>query len=76
VLFWDVDTQINFLLPSGRLYVSRADKIIPNLYELTGWAGYSWHSRLFRQHVLTYFPTPNCRLMDRTAWNIWPAESS
>jgi len=39
VLFWDVDTQIDFLLPSGRLYVSRADKIIPNLYELTGWAG-------------------------------------
>ena len=39
VLFWDVDTQIDFLLPSGRLYVSRVDKIIPNLYELTGWAG-------------------------------------
>jgi nicotinamidase/pyrazinamidase len=39
VLFWDVDTQIDFLLPSGRLYVSGADKTIPNLHELTGWAG-------------------------------------
>lgn len=39
MLFWDVDTQIDFLFPGGRLYVSGADKIIPNLHELTGWAG-------------------------------------
>jgi nicotinamidase/pyrazinamidase len=38
VIFWDVDTQIDFLLPSGRLYVSGAEKIIANLHELTVWA--------------------------------------
>ena len=39
MVFWDVDTQIDFLLPSGRLYVLAAEKIIPNLHELTVWAG-------------------------------------
>lgn len=39
MLFWDVDTQKDFLLPGGRLYVSGAEKIIPNLHELTVWAG-------------------------------------
>ena len=39
MLFWDVDTQKDFLVPGGRLYVSGAEKIIPNLRELTVWAG-------------------------------------
>lgn len=39
MLFWDVDTQKDFLVPAGRLYVSGAEKIIPNLRELTLWAG-------------------------------------
>jgi len=38
LLFWDVDTQVDFLLPGGRLYVSAAEKIIPNLQRLTAWA--------------------------------------
>lgn len=38
MLFWDVDTQKDFLLPGGRLYVRGAEKIIPNLHELTVWA--------------------------------------
>src|SRR5215469_5854840 len=39
MLFWDVDTQKHFLLPGGRLWVHGAEKIIPNLHELTVWAG-------------------------------------
>jgi nicotinamidase/pyrazinamidase len=38
LLFWDVDTQVDFLHPGGRLYVSGAEKIIPNLQRLTAWA--------------------------------------
>lgn len=39
MLFWDVDTQKDFLVPGGRLYVSGAERIIPNLHKLTMWAG-------------------------------------
>lgn len=39
MIFWDVDTQKDFLLPDGRLYVRGAEKIIPSLHELTIWAG-------------------------------------
>ena len=38
-LFWDVDTQFDFLIPAGRLYIAGAEKIIPNLRLLTSWAG-------------------------------------
>ncbi len=34
VLFWDVDTQVDFMLPGGKLYVPGAEKIIPNLKRL------------------------------------------
>jgi len=35
VIFWDVDTQRDFMLPGGKLYGSGAEKIIPNLRRLT-----------------------------------------
>jgi len=39
MLFWDVDTQLDFMMPGGSLYIAGAEKIIPNLRELTAWAG-------------------------------------
>lgn len=33
-IFWEVDTQVDFILPGGKLYVSGAEKIIPNLKRL------------------------------------------
>jgi nicotinamidase/pyrazinamidase len=35
VIFWDVDTQRDFMLPGGKLYVPGAEKLIPNLKLLT-----------------------------------------
>ncbi len=35
VVFWDVDTQADFMLPGGKLYVPGAEKLIPNLKRLT-----------------------------------------
>lgn len=37
-IFWDVDTQVDFIHSEGRLYVPGAEKIIPNLKRLTEWA--------------------------------------
>jgi len=35
VIFWDVDTQADFMLPGGKLYVPNAEKLVPNLDRLT-----------------------------------------
>ncbi len=37
-LFWDVDTQVDFLDPAGKLYVPGSEHIIPNLGALTKFA--------------------------------------
>ncbi len=34
VVFWEVDTQEDFMLPGGKLYVPGAEKLIPNLNRL------------------------------------------
>ncbi len=37
-LFWDEDTQVDFMRPDGKLYVPGAESVIPNLARLTRWA--------------------------------------
>lgn len=38
LLFWDVDTQVDFIRPDGKLYVPGAERIVPNLKRLTDYA--------------------------------------
>lgn len=38
VIFWDVDTQYDFMKADGKLYVPDAEQIIPNLKRLTDFA--------------------------------------
>ncbi len=38
LLFWDVDTQVDFMYPEGKLYVPGAEKIIDNARRLTDFA--------------------------------------
>jgi nicotinamidase/pyrazinamidase len=38
VVFWDVDTQYDFMRADGKLYVPDAEQIIPNLKALTTYA--------------------------------------
>jgi nicotinamidase/pyrazinamidase len=38
LIFWDVDTQADFMLPQGKLYVPGAETIIPTLAKLSEWA--------------------------------------
>jgi nicotinamidase/pyrazinamidase len=35
VVFWEVDTQADFMLPGGKLYVPGAEKLLPNIHRLT-----------------------------------------
>ncbi len=38
LIFWDVDTQVDFMHADGKLYVPGAESIIPNLKKLTDYA--------------------------------------
>jgi nicotinamidase/pyrazinamidase len=38
LLFWDIDTQYDFMMPDGKLYVPRAEAIVPRLKALTDFA--------------------------------------
>jgi len=38
VIFWDVDTQYDFMKADGKLYVPDAEQLIPNLRKLTDYA--------------------------------------
>jgi len=35
VVFWEVDTQVDFMLPGGKLYVPGAERLLPNIGKLT-----------------------------------------
>jgi len=35
VVFWEVDTQADFMLPDGKLYVPGAERLLPNIRRLT-----------------------------------------
>lgn len=35
VIFWEVDTQADFMLPGGALYVPGAERLLPNIQKLT-----------------------------------------
>lgn len=35
IILWEVDTQADFMLPAGKLYVPGAEKLLPNIRRLT-----------------------------------------
>jgi nicotinamidase/pyrazinamidase len=35
VIFWEVDTQKDFMMPGGKLYVPGAERLLPNIRRLT-----------------------------------------
>jgi len=39
-VFWEVDVQADFMLPGGKLYVPGAEKLLPNIRQLTDAARY------------------------------------
>ena len=54
VVFWEVDTQADFMLPGGKLYVPGAERLLPNLRKLTDAAR---EERVFLVSHGCYHPT-------------------
>jgi len=63
VAFFDVDTQVDFMLPHGRLYVPGAKGIIPNLVRLMAFA---------RQHDIPLISSADAHTPDDPEFKSWP----
>ena len=63
IVFMDVDTQVDFMLPTGRLYVPGAEQLIPSLAKLITWAG---------QHDIPVLSTADAHSVDDPEFAQWP----
>ena len=63
-LFWDVDTQFDFMYPAGKLYVPGAEAIIPNLQCLTSFAA---------QHQILIVASTDAHLSTDAEFNQYPS---
>jgi nicotinamidase/pyrazinamidase len=63
LVFLDVDTQVDFMLPNGRLYVPHAEEIIPNLAKLMLWA---------RDHRIPVISSADTHAPDDPEFAQWP----
>lgn len=63
VAFFDIDTQVDFMQPNGRLYVPGAEAIVPNLVRLMAFA---------RQHDIPVISSADAHTPDDPEFEIWP----
>ena len=61
--FFDIDTQVDFMRPTGRLYVAGAEQIVPNLNRLIRWAG---------ANDVPVISSADAHLPDDPEFKIWP----
>jgi nicotinamidase/pyrazinamidase len=61
--FFDVDTQVDFMLPSGSLYVPGAERIIPNLGKLMRYA---------LNHEIPILSSADAHPPDDPSFSQWP----
>jgi nicotinamidase/pyrazinamidase len=62
-VFLDVDTQVDFMLPTGRLYVPGAEQIVPNLQRLMTFA---------REHRIPVLSSADAHPPDDPSFAEWP----
>lgn len=62
-VFFDVDTQADFMLPSGSLYVRGAEEIVPNLKKLMAFA---------REHRIPVLSSGDAHSPDDPSFAEWP----
>jgi nicotinamidase/pyrazinamidase len=63
-VFFDIDTQVDFMLPHGALYVRGAEAIIPNLVRLMS---------LARERDIPVISSADAHSPDDPEFAIWPA---
>lgn len=63
LVFFDVDTQVDFMRPTGRLYVPGAEQIVPNLQRLMNWA---------REHEVPVISSADAHSPDDPEFKTWP----
>jgi nicotinamidase/pyrazinamidase len=63
LVFFDVDTQVDFMDPCGRLYVVGAEQIVPNLRGLMEWA---------RQNDVPVISSADAHVPDDPEFKLWP----
>jgi nicotinamidase/pyrazinamidase len=63
LVFFDVDTQVDFMCPTGSLYVPGAEQIVPHLQRLMSWA---------RENDVPVISSADAHSPDDPEFNIWP----
>jgi nicotinamidase/pyrazinamidase len=63
LVFFDVDTQVDFMRPAGSLYVPGAVEIVPNLQRLMNWA---------RENDVPVISSADAHAPDDPEFRIWP----
>jgi nicotinamidase/pyrazinamidase len=63
LVFFDIDTQVDFMLPHGKLYVPGAEKRIPNLARLIGFA---------KAHDIPVIASADAHSPDDPEFSLWP----
>ncbi len=63
MVFFDVDTQIDFLYPAGALYVPGAETIVDRVAELNRWAD---------SHGICVISTMDAHTEDDPEFRTWP----
>ena len=62
-VFFDVDTQIDFMFPAGALYVRGAEKILDNVARLNRYAA---------EHAIPVISTMDAHAEDDREFKVWP----
>lgn len=63
LVFFDIDTQVDFMLPHGKLYVPGAEEIVPNLAKLMS---------LARERDIPVISSADAHSPDDPEFAIWP----
>ena len=62
-IFFDIDTQLDFLYPAGALYVPGAEHVVPNIARLNRWAA---------AHAIPVISTVDAHTEDDPEFQSWP----